>query len=471
MENPTLKQSKIRSTVLFILASTATLTNAGITSDPSDVLGLKKTCTGIATNLMSFYKPSYLGTVPESGRADIHGCQWWESGVLWGSMGEYARNTNDDQFNIILTNALSNVSLSNLEVNNFELGTFLGPDQSIGATLLGRWNDDIEWHAMASLTCAQMFGKDALMPRSRTITYLQTAINTYNSVMEQYNDKCGGGIYWSRDRNNGKNKEYKSVITNVQHMVLSSQLTIVTGDKKYVQVAEKIYKWMLKSGLISEKYHVYDGVDASDCSINSKEYSYNSGLLLGGLAYMYKATKNEQYIKDAAKYLPTMLEIYSQDGVLRDLCEDQRGDCQEGDSLSRTPASNQMPYKGGFVRGLTFLYQFTNDQEMKSTLRKVFDKSWEGMMKTCNSEFDCSAWWVDGAPPAKHNFHHQLVAIELSNAMAKVYITPESDTVQFENPTKDFKPPSQSSTSQPKSIYAVTAVVVMATAALSFMLL
>ena len=64
-------------------------------------------------------------------------------------MGEYARNTNDDQFNIILTNALSNVSLSNLEVNNFELGTFLGPDQSVSATLLGRWNDDIEWYAMA----------------------------------------------------------------------------------------------------------------------------------------------------------------------------------------------------------------------------------------------------------------------------------------------------------------------------------
>ncbi|KAK6091322.1 hypothetical protein MT418_008167 [Batrachochytrium dendrobatidis] len=282
----------------FLVATLALLTSffpvifAAINSPPSDVETLKKTCAGIATNLIANYKPDRRGAIPDIGSDGIESRQWWESGVMWGAFGEYARYTKDLQFVPIVTNALSNGSISNTQVNSKEVGSFLGADQRLGATLLGRWNDDIAWYGLATLTFAELTGKTALLPRSKTISYLQVAINTYDEIMQQHDPTtCGGGIFWSRDRTRADTKDYKSVITNVQMMVHSAKLGIITGDPKYMATADTLYKWLQTSGLITPDFHVWDGLSIPRCVKDAREFSYNAGLLLGGLAYMYKASE------------------------------------------------------------------------------------------------------------------------------------------------------------------------------------
>ncbi|KAL2916780.1 hypothetical protein HK105_203559 [Polyrhizophydium stewartii] len=347
---------------------------------------------------------------------------------------EYARITKDGQFVPVVTNALSNVSYAPAGV-----GSFLGPSTSIASTLLGRWNDDIMWYALGSLTGAELFGNSALMPRSSKITYLQSAVNTYNEVMQQYDlSTCGGGIFWSRDRTNPKTKDYKSTITNAQAIILAARLAIATGNKTYLTQADTIYSWLKDRQIITANYHVSDGLSIVGCAIDIRQYSYNAGMLIGGMAWMYKATGDAKYITEAGKLLDTALTTFGTSSIFIDLCEGASGACTSGTDSSNAPASNQVPPKGTMIRGMTYLYMFTPDAAQKAKLKTYIDASFAGMLNTCTDDLGCSAVWTPGAAPANGNFHHQLVAIELANAVAQVYLA-ESATGTIVNPTTDAK--------------------------------
>jgi mannan endo-1,6-alpha-mannosidase len=93
-----------------------------------------------------------------------------------------------------------------------EGGSLLGDDAWLSEQILGKWNDDIMWWGLAVLTGAELYGLDAHMPNK--ITYLKSAQITYDQVWQQWDTKCGGGIYWVRDRKRDSKKGYKSSITN-----------------------------------------------------------------------------------------------------------------------------------------------------------------------------------------------------------------------------------------------------------------
>nr|KAJ3422239.1 hydrolase 76 protein [Polyrhizophydium stewartii] len=405
---------------------------AAVTVDTSDKAAVTKAAAATARALMAFYPPNFRGAIPDVGTSDASGRQWFESGVMWGAFMEHARITGDGQFVPIVTNALSNVSYAPSGV-----GSYLGPSTSVASTLLGRWNDDIMWYALGSLTAAEVFGKAALMPRSAKITYLQATVNTYNEVMQQYDESsCNGGVFWSRDRTNPDNKDYKSTITNAQAILIAARLSILTGNKTYLTEADKIYAWLKGTQIITPTYHVYDGMSITKCQRHGLEYSYNAGILIGGMAWMYKATGNTNYITEAGKLLDTALTTFATGPVITDLCEGATDMCTVGDATSKPPAANQVPPKGTMIRGLTYLYMFTPDAAQKAKIKKFIDASFAGMLSTCTANMGCSAVWTPGAAPANGNFHHQLVAIELTNAVAAIYLG-SSATADIKNPTSD----------------------------------
>jgi mannan endo-1,6-alpha-mannosidase len=66
-----------------------------------------------------------------------------------------------------------------------------------------------------------------------------------------------------------------------------------TGNNTYATEAEKMWNWLEASVLIdksdSTTWKVNDGtgVDVQCANANHAQYSYNYGILIGGLAYMY----------------------------------------------------------------------------------------------------------------------------------------------------------------------------------------
>lgn len=184
-------------------------------------------------------------------------------------MMEYQRTYEDKQFASTVGTALGLASGKS--------GSFLGDNLIISEKLLGKWNDDIMWWALGALSGAELYGTDAKMPSG--ITYLKTAQITYDQVWSQWDSKCGGGIYWSRDRTGAK-QGYKSAITNAQHILLGSRLYILTKNETYLRNAANVANWMKSSGLITTNSDVLDGIDASQgCKLGqaSQATSYISG--------------------------------------------------------------------------------------------------------------------------------------------------------------------------------------------------
>ena len=100
----------------------------------------------VANVAVQFYKgkpgSDGLGAVNPSTAGDASGIQWYESGIYWGALLDYARTFNDNQFGNDVGTALGLASFGSV-------GSFLGSNAAIAATLQGKWNDDIMWWGLA----------------------------------------------------------------------------------------------------------------------------------------------------------------------------------------------------------------------------------------------------------------------------------------------------------------------------------
>jgi mannan endo-1,6-alpha-mannosidase len=277
---------------------------------------------------------------------------------------------------------------------------------------------------MGPLTGAELFGNDQMMPGG--ISYLGLANVTYQQTWAQWSDSCGGGIYWSRDRNNPRSRGFKSTITNAQSLFIGSQLARLTRNDQFARNSEQVYRWMKERGIIETDYHVNDGVDSDrNCAIFIDQHSYNSGNTLAGLAILYNVTGNSYYLDEAHQIARASLSRYSRNNVITDLCEPN---CPE----------NQMSFKGTMIRGLGVLHEYTNDAAMRTTIRDSLRRSMEAMLRTCTSDLNCGNYWDEGQQRPS-NVHYQMNALELATAYMKTF---ESGVVRGRISAPTQPPPS-----------------------------
>ena len=267
-------------------------------------------------NLMNYYKPGQTaekGVIRPNTSPGPDGFQWYEGGIMWGAVMEYIRLTGDTTYTETISQAL-------VLASEGQTASFLGRIPTLAETLEGKWNDDILWWALPCVTSAEIYGPNT--PMAGGTTFAKLANTTYSQVIAQWSPSCGGGIYWSRDRNNEKSKGYKSTITHAQEMMLGARLSIVTGSSKYMQEADMQYQWLKKTGIIAADGRVFDGLDdTKGCSIFIQELSYKAGFLIGALAWMYKASNDVRYIQEANNLATRAMQTFSKDGVLFDQCE------------------------------------------------------------------------------------------------------------------------------------------------------
>jgi mannan endo-1,6-alpha-mannosidase len=235
----------------------------------------------MGTFLLDFYTnnpgPDGFGAILPSSASDVSGQQWYESGIFWGAIMDYQMIFKDTKFAETCSTALGLASGRS--------GSFLGDNKLLSATLLGKWNDDIAWWALAAMTGAEIYGPDAKLPSGNT--YLKVAQITYDQIWEQHDDLCGGGIYWSRDRSSARSKGYKSTITSIylifnyldaQAIMLGARLYRMTKNETYLKQAQGLADWLKTSGIINSQGQVYDGIDAdTGCSVKQPFHSYIAG--------------------------------------------------------------------------------------------------------------------------------------------------------------------------------------------------
>ncbi|OSS52007.1 hypothetical protein B5807_03273 [Epicoccum nigrum] len=216
----------------------------------------------------------------------------------------------------------------------------------------GFYDDDL-WWALAWIGAYDV---------TQDIKYLQLAEGIFGQVTKAWPSKCNnGGIWWSWK------KDYTNAIANELFLSTAAHLATRAENKDtYIQWAEWTLNWFLGSGMINKEGTINDGLD-DHCKNNGRAtWSYNQGVILGGLVELNKAAPNSTYLPLASKIAKAAIKELSDDnGVIHDKgCEPNCG----GDA-------NQ--FKGVFMRNLQLLHAAAPDDAFKNSIKKNADSIWK----------------------------------------------------------------------------------------------
>ena len=203
---------------------------------------------------------------------------WWEAGAMFSTFVDYWYYTGDDEYNAITEQAIMH------QVGDYN--AFMPPNQT---KTLG--NDDQAFWGMTAMTAAEVKFPD---PPADKPSWLSLAQAVFNTQAPRWDDStCGGGLRWQIFTfNNGYN--YKNTISNGCFFNIAARLGKYTGNKTYIEWAEKTWDWVEAVGLMSPDYHFYDGSDDTiNCTqINHIQWTYNAGVFMYGAAAMWNVVSH-----------------------------------------------------------------------------------------------------------------------------------------------------------------------------------
>lgn len=242
--------------------------------------------------------------------------------------------------------------------------------------LMNLYNDDIMWMILAC-TRAHMMKQD----KYGYSIYKGPAIAYFDAVYNMaYDDKLGGGLYWTRDPNakNPITKEpmcrlTKNACINCPAIITAIQLYNITGCTKYLEKAQNLYSWVKTNLFDKESGQVYDhkrvDKERGEESVIRWTFTYNQGTFIGAAHALYKAQKisDDRIIEDAKKALRYTKEK---------LCESKNGILIREYSNDEEIVGDSPGFKGIFARwAAKFIWDKSIEKKFNERELKEY-KSW-----------------------------------------------------------------------------------------------
>ncbi len=298
-------------TFLFASSSTANKAKAASYNDYADTT---------ASTLMQWYNNG-------SGQWDTTG--WWNSANALTAIIDYKSRTGSSSYNDIISNTY-NHNNSNGFIND--------------------WNDDSMWWGLAWERAYDITGNQA---------YLNTAKGIANHVHTAWDGTCNGGL-WNNDAH-----DHKDAITNELFLKLTAGLhNRISGDTQYLQWANDEWSWFSGTAMIDSSSHLVHNGIARDCSLESYVFTYNQGVILGGLLELSSATGDSSYINTAqsiADAATTDSTLVNANGILVEVV---------GASV------DDVTFKGVMMRNLYELWAHTHTQSYADFIHRQADSLW-----------------------------------------------------------------------------------------------
>jgi predicted alpha-1,6-mannanase (GH76 family) len=195
--------------------------------------------------------------------------------------------------------------------------------------------DDDGWWALAWIAAFDLTGE---------VKYLDLARRLFAGMAAGWDDVCGGGLWWTRK------KKYKNAIPNELFLLIAGRLHQRTtgGGPGYLDWALREWEWFKASGLIGPTGLVNDGLTA-DCANNGgTAWTYNQGVIIGGLVVLHEITGEGAYLGHAEAIASAALrDLTVPPGILTEP--------EELRAMGRRDGMAQV--KGIFVRNLYELYR------------------------------------------------------------------------------------------------------------------
>jgi len=188
------------------------------------------------------------------------------------------------------------------------------------------------------------------------------ASSIFEDMTGGWDDVCGGGIWWSRART------YKNAIANELFLSVAAHLANRVTDPDqlahYLSWAEQEWQWFSQSGMINSENLINDGLNSNCQNNHGTTWTYNQGVILGGLVELYKQDPDcslPQTAQDIA--LAAVDHLSDANGILHDPCEPNCG-------------ADGVQFKGIFLRNLMSLNDSFPDERYVQFARANADSIW-----------------------------------------------------------------------------------------------
>ncbi|OCL11865.1 glycoside hydrolase family 76 protein [Glonium stellatum] len=217
---------------------------------------------------------------------------------------------------------------------------------------INNYYDDEGWWALGWITAYDLTGNR---------DYLNTAITIFDDMTTGWSTPCKGGIWWD------KSKTYISAISNELFLSVAAHLANRVPSQKAncISWAQAEWNWFSHSGVINSANTINDGINKTTCANNGGTvFTYNQGVVLGGLVELSAATGDSSYLTEATTIAHAAIKaLTDSNGILT-----ESGGIQEDNNLAQ--------FKGIFMRNLAALQKAVPNQAFVTFLTKNADSIW-----------------------------------------------------------------------------------------------
>jgi predicted alpha-1,6-mannanase (GH76 family) len=258
---------------------------------------------------------------------------WWNSANAITVIANYTAATKSSQYLSVLAQTFDNA-----------------PGSQGHANFINNYYDDSGWWALAWIAAYDATGNSS---------YLSMAETIFTYMTGGWDNVCDGGIYWTTARS------YKNAVANELFLDVAAKLanrTTGTASASYLVWAQKEWAWFINSGMINSSNLINDGLSGACLNNNATEWTYNQGVVLGGLVELYKADQDPTLLPKAQAIATAVTtKLVNSQGILVDT------------SVSGGDAPQ---FKGIFMRNLMALYQAAPNPQYKAFVDANANSIW-----------------------------------------------------------------------------------------------
>lgn len=242
---------------------------------------------------------------------------WWNSANALTAVIRYSQSTGDRSYLDVIENTFTRAQRGFIRVQRRKPG------------FVNDFFDDNLWWALAWVAARDLTGDERYRAAAQAI---------FAHSLSGWDGTCGGGLWWNEKRN------YKNAITNELFLTLAALLAArVPGQREYRDWALREWEWLHASGMIGPSSLVNDGLTAACANNGGVTWTYNQGVILGGLGALRELTGDQAYLRQGEAIADAALRgLTSPAGILTEPCELTAAGCG-GDGTQ---------FKGIFVRYL-----------------------------------------------------------------------------------------------------------------------
>jgi predicted alpha-1,6-mannanase (GH76 family) len=251
--------------------------------------------------------------VPQAGLWRTTG--WWNAANALTAVIAYTAATGDQSYAGVIETSFARATRKN-------------------ADFVNDYYDDNLWWGLAWAAAWDLTGDARYLDAARVI-FARTA--------EGWDDTFGGGVWWSRAR------KYKNAIPNELFLTLAARLhqRVPDGDR-YLDWAQRTWAWFAASGMIGPGGLVNDGLTDAGENNGGTTWTYNQGVILGGLAALHEITGDPDLLDRGAAIADAALaQLTRPPGILTEPHE----------AATKRRDRDRPQFKGIFVRHLLDFHQ------------------------------------------------------------------------------------------------------------------